>query len=242
MLATASQAGVQAAAVRAYTGRCQVAMAWGPGHPGRRPALLQHARNGGHVVWWDLGYWHRDRAYRVTVDYDHPQRLLCDMPGNRFDGAGVPLREDYCAGGHIVLVGLGVKSRAMLGFTGLEWEERTFRHVHATYPDATIVYRPKKPEPFKLCGAAVGDVANVLRGASLVVCHHSNVAVDACIAGVPVVCTDGAAAALYTNDITNPLHATRAQRLAFLRRLAWWQWSPNEALEAWTFLKHAISA
>ena len=37
-----------------------------------------------------------------------------------------------------------------------------------------------------------GTIADVLNGCSVVVCRHSNVAVDACIAGVPVECEGGA--------------------------------------------------
>ena len=242
MLAAAPLAGVQAAAVPAYTGRAPVVMAWGLGHPGRRQALLQHSRQGGHVVGWDLGYWQRDNHYRLTIDKDHPRDLLCDMPGDRFAGARIRMRDDYDAAGPIVLVGMGEKSRHVLGYEGQQWEQRMFYQLRQAYPRTRILYRPKRPEAFALCDAVEGSIEDVLCGASLVVCNHSNVAVDACIAGVPVVCNDGAAAALYGNDITNPFHATFDQRLAFLQRLAWWQWSPDEARTAWNFLKHVISA
>ena len=76
-----------------------------------------------------------------------------------------------------------------------------------------------------------------MKGASLVVCSHSNVAVDACIAGIPVDCTDGAALALY-KDNQNP---TVERRLEFLRSLAWWQWSTREAPQAWEFIKGVIT-
>lgn len=237
MVGAASRAGVQAAPVAAYTGCAPVVMTWGLGHPGRRAALLQHVRQGGHVVGWDLGYWHRDDHYRLTMDNDHPRELLRDMPGGRFDAAGIALRQDYAADGPIILVGLGEKSRKVLGHEGQQWEERMYYALRTAYPRTRILYRPKRPETFGLCEVVQGEIADVLRGASLVACNHSNVAIDACIAGIPVVCNDGAAAALYGNDVTNPLHATHAQRLAFLRRLAWWQWSPNEAMQAWAFVK-----
>lgn len=236
MLAAANDVGVKAVAVRAHTGRAHVAMTWGMGHLGRRAALQQHMRKGGHVVGWDLGYWLRDRHYRLTIDKDHPPSVLPDMPGTRLAAQAVMLREDYDAAGPIVLVGFGKKSRDSLALRGMEWEERTFHRLRHAYPHARIVYRPKRPEPFKLCPAVEGDIQDVLRGASLVVCNHSNVAIDACIAGIPVVCSDGAAAALYNDHITNPFHATRQQRLSFLQRLAWWQWDPNEAKQAWLFI------
>jgi hypothetical protein len=77
--------------------------------------------------------------------------------------------------------------------------------------------------------AANDKIEAVLASASLVVCRHSNVAVDACRMGIPVVCNDGAAAAIYPSRLEDeamqPSFETRAE---FLRRLAWWQWSAAE--------------
>lgn len=242
MLRTAVQAGVTATAVRAYTGKQRLVMTWGLGHPGRRAALLQHVQDGGHVIGWDLGYWHRHDHYRLTIDADHPDKLLGQLAytGDRFDKAGIALRHDYVADGPIVLVGLGRKSRDVLGYTEQQWEESMYQTLRTWYPTQPIVYRPKKPEAFSLCPIAQGEIDQVLRGASFVVCNHSNVAIDACVAGIPVVCNDGAAAALYGNDVVTPFNPTYDQRLAFLRRLAWWQWTPNEAFNAWIFLKQII--
>ena len=74
-------------------------------------------------------------------------------------------------------------------------------------------------------------IADLLRGASLAACRHSNVAVDAVVAGVPFEAVDGAAMWLAGKDYTP------ANRLDFLRRLAWWQWKASEAHLAWDFAK-----
>jgi hypothetical protein len=81
----------------------------------------------------------------------------------------------------------------------------------------------------------------VLSGASLVVCRHSNVALDACIAGIPVVCEDGIASTLYGNDINNPIMPTLEQRRQLIANAGWWQWSPTEARQAWEFIKGNIA-
>ena len=70
-----------------------------------------------------------------------------------------------------------------------------------------------------------------MRGARLVVCRHSNVAVDAVIAGVPVECEDGAAYWLRDKPYTPEV------RRDFLDRLAWWQWKPEECMKAWEFIR-----
>jgi hypothetical protein len=107
------------------------------------------------------------------------------------------------------------------------------------FPDRRIAYRPKRIETeLPNCSSLAGDIADAIRGSSLVVCSHSNVAVDACFAGIPVECEDGATLALY-RDNPSP---TREQRLEFLRSLAWWNWSVTEASEAWKFIRAQLCA
>lgn len=215
-----------------YEGRAAMLMSYGLGHRVRRQWTSAHVENGGKLVGWDMGYWDRDHTMRVTVGGDHP-KALPDMPATR----SVPtLREDCDPSGPIILVGMGRKSREQFGLWGQQWELRTLAAIRAAYPGRRVLYRPKKPEQMPGVEIAEGEIADVLRGASLVVCRHSNVAVDACVAGVPVVCEDGAARALYGSDLAAPVIPSVAQRQRFLENLAWWQWLPTEAREAWRFL------
>lgn len=224
-----------------YEGGARLLMTYGLGHPERRVWQEAHKRSGGRVVGWDLGYWHREEAMRLTIDDDHPARLLWDMPAKRWARARIALRNDCDPAGPIVLVGIGRKSRAQFGFAAMEWEQRTLAAIQQAYPGRPVVYRPKRPESLDGCPVAAGAIEDVLRGASLVVCRHSNVAVDACIAGVPVVCEDGAAAALYGSDLRDPFNPDVMQRRRFLENLAWWQWKPSEAPQAWQFLLTACA-
>lgn len=241
MIEGAEQAGVRVMVTREWRRQAPVLMTYGLGHLGRRPAIEAHKAAGGRVVGWDLGYWHRDVpvkfSMRLTIDDDHPHRWIQPMPADRWERAGIPMREDANVRGPIVLVGLGRKQRAHMGLRGQAWEARAMMRLRSKYPGREIVFRPKRPEMLGRCRIAHGPIESVLRGASLVVCHHSNVAVDACIAGVPVECEDGAALALY-RDNPNP---TREQRHAFLQSLAWWQWNPTEAVQAWHFIKGRLA-
>ena len=79
--------------------------------------------------------------------------------------------------------------------------------------------------------AHITPIEQVLAGARLVVCRHSNVAVDAVIAGVPFECEDGAAYWLQGKPYTVE------NRLDLLHRLCWWQWTCYEAPAAWRFIK-----
>jgi hypothetical protein len=238
---------IRAVEVAKPTGLADLLMVYGVGEPTRRAWFYDHVAKGRHAIGWDLGYWGRDwngvGNMRVTIDADHPQKWIRDMPSDRFDDQGMALRDDHDPDGHIVLVGLGRKQvRAMKG-GHLGWERSMLAKIRQVYPDRTIVFRPKKDPMAMLPGclvAGTGPIDNLLRGASLVVCHHSNVAVDACLAGVPVFCEDGAAAALYAGNLSTPTNPTPAERLAFLRNLAWWQWSRHEAAQAWAFLLDTI--
>lgn len=242
MVAAAKAARVQVTVVSAYSGKAPVLMSYGLGHPLRRQWTRAHVRRGGRLVGWDLGYWNRDEPLhfnmRMTLDDDHPHRWIRPMPPERFNAAGIELREDSDPNGPIVLCGLGRKQRDVKGFNGQQWEMQALHRLRKAYPGREVLYRPKRTEsPLPGCRNAAGTIEEAIRGASLVVCSHSNVAVDACIAGVPVECEDGAALALYRN---NPAPA-REQRLEFMRSLAWWQYNPTEASDAWKFIKKRLS-
>ncbi len=109
---------------------------------------------------------------------------------------------------------------------------------HARWPDRPLVYRPKPRET----GHPIEDV---LAGCSLLITWHSNVAVDAIRMGIPVICRDGAPAAVcpsgLSSDPPSPLSADVRDR--FLINLAWfqWGWAPIEAQGCWTFLQELLS-
>jgi hypothetical protein len=60
--------------------------------------------------------------------------------------------------------------------------------------------------------------------------------------GIPVVCRDGAAAAVCPNLLTDhpePLSPDVRQR--FLANLAWFQWRDDEAESLWRFLQELLA-
>lgn len=239
---------IQLRVSESYVGDCEILMVYGTGHPVRRPWQQQHLRNGGRLIGWDLGYWHREIngtfTMRCTLDGDHPQAFIRPEAPQRWDAAGIQLREDARPGGPVVVVGLGPKSLRAHGLGVHEFENRAIARARAAFPGREVLFRPKRPTDPRIprVKLALGPIERVLRGASLVICRHSNVAIDACIAGVPVVCEDGAAAAIYGRQIESPAIVTREQRLEFLRSLAWWQWKPSESSQAWTYLLQRLSA
>lgn len=242
MVAAAPRADVDVIVSKSWQGAAPVLMAYGLGHPVRRLWTEAHKKQGGRLIGWDLGYWLRDvpRTFsmRCTIDDDHPHRWIRKESPDRWNATGIELREDHDPSGPIILVGMGRKQCVLMGIGWQDWERKKLEELKARFPGRRIVFRPKR-ETDRLDGAPsiLGTIEQVLQGASLVVCHHSNVAVDACIAGVPVECSDGAAYALY-RDNPNP---SREERAEFLRSLAWWNWNPTEALAAWWYLKERLS-
>lgn len=219
-----------------YLGRSDLLVLWGAGSQASANAIHRHLDKGRRVLCWDYGYFNRAKRgghLRVSIDYWHPQHWLdkTEPDPERWDLLGIPLRNDYDPQGHIVLVGMGPKSHSFLGTSG--WERNMLIQLRQRFPGREVVFRPKPfrdfaPMPCKT--VTEGDISELLKGASLVVCRHSNVAVDAVVAGVPFECEDGAASWLAQKDYSVE------NRLDFLRRLAWWQWHPTEAGQAWKFL------
>ena len=217
-----------------YAGQCDLLVIYGPGAPVRLQQSAQHRARGGHVVMWDLGYWDRDATVRLAVDTLHPTAAQLDL-APEIHRATFNLRDDADPAGPIMLVGLGPKSCVAYGYAPMQWETRQLDFLRARFPGREIFWRPKGDKPTTMRGTTLRHgmpIHEAMAGCSLVVCRHSNVAVDACIAGVPVECEDGAALALYHGNA----HPTREERTRFLQRLAWFNWGFNEAQACWNWI------
>lgn len=243
--------GLQVSFSMKYTGRSRVIAMYGCGNPEKSEIVRRHVAAGGNAVCWDLAYFSRgssaQRDYlRVSIDRLHPsvdQVEATPDSADRFAAHGIQLREDYDPAGPVIVIGLGLKSRTGLALH--DWECTALQAARTMYPDRRIIYRPKPR------GGKRGDdgvrwddvdgttpIERLLCGASLVVCRHSNVALDACIAGIPVDCEDGVARWLYAQT----KYPTPQQRLSLLHRAAWWQWRVSEMGAAWKFLLPRLSS
>lgn len=244
----AKSLGLEARLTTAYFGDCDWLCLWGVGHEIRSKARDKHVAKGGHVACWDLGYLGGGKEpgvsyQRVSVDYNHPWRDLDRTPSDstRFDRFQIKLRNDSDPDGPVIVIGMGPKARKHLGLS--KWEMEMLQKTQARFPKRKVLYRPKpilkkgvpinRDHHIKWETTKLDKFSDVLRGASLVITRHSNCAVEACIAGVPVECDDGAAYWLYRHGSQQ----SEGARLDFLRRLAWWQYRTDEMREAWTFLQ-----
>lgn len=225
---------------RAYAGKHRLLVLYGVGLAQRLAVFHRHIQSGGHVACWDIGYWDRDDAMRLSIDSLHPteaQLMLAPRGWRR----SIHLQELADPKGPILLVGIGSKSASQFGLKPMEWESAALGRIRRRHGAAAQVwFRPKGKRPVPLGGTTLRHgmpIEEALRGASLVVCKHSNVAVDACIAGIPAECEDGAARALYRGNRT----PTAPERAEFLRQLSFWNYRPKEAAQAWGWIERVTA-
>lgn len=231
-----------------YRGRSDVLVFWGPGAPDRAAVMRRHVANGGHALALDLSYWQRDRKFRVSVDAAHPQAwvLRRDWPAARLAGDRITVADRWNPDGPIVVAGIGRKARVQYGDAVEIWERQMIAAAQARWPDRQVLYRRKQldaPVPDGMALTSDRPIEDVLVGASLLITWHSNVSVDAIRLGIPVICHDGAAAAVcpsfFDNEDPSPL--TVGVRDRFLRNLAWFQWAPNEARQFWAWVPEVLA-
>lgn len=227
---------------------CDVLILYGLGGHDRLPVAQKHLSLGKPFIAVDIGYWGRedkDRVFRLSINSNHPENVMAgDAPsGERFLSANVPMGNLYDPEGHVLLIGNSSKSR-VFGTDG--WTGQQCEAIRAAFPDKKLIYRPKPKHPIERVsdydGLSEGPIDEALIGVSLVVCRHSNVAIDACRLGVPVVCEGGAAAAIYPTLENYTAQPSAEIRQEFLHRLAWWQYNSAEAVQCWEFIKGKVCA
>jgi hypothetical protein len=149
--------------------------------------------------------------------------------------------------GPVIVAGIGRKARVQYGSAVEDWERQMMTAAAARWPERQVRYRRKQLDAPIPDGATLtndGPIEGVLDGASLLITWHSNVAVDAIRLGIPVVCHDGAAAAVCpSSDLTeaDPSPLADLARLTFLQNLAWFQWDPKEARQFWAWVPEVLA-
>lgn len=178
------------------------------GLEGNTPAIFEHYRTtpGLKAVYIDLGYWGRREGgrfsgyHKIVVNARHPTAYLMDVcrSADRFERFGVQIKPWRRDGQHILLAGMGDKGAAAEGFLPEEWERKTIAHIRSV-SDRPIVYRPKPSwkQARPIFGTRYSHrdtpVEREFENCWAVVTHHSNVAVDALLAGIPAYAMGGVA-------------------------------------------------
>jgi hypothetical protein len=247
-LQVAVPATLRAVPTTRYQGASEWLLLWGPGGPGRAEAMAAQLARGGHVLALDLAYWQREKKFRVSIDAPHPQHWVMrrDWPAARFAGDRVQVINRWKSNGPVIVAGVGRKARVQYGDVAAQWESEMLTAAAARWPDRRVLYRKKHvdaPLPSGATAASMAPIEQVLAGASLVLTWHSNVAVDAIRLGIPVICHDGAAAAVCPSTFSDqdPQPLAPEIRDRFLQNLAWFQWAPQESRLFWQWVPEVLA-
>lgn len=204
------------------------------------------------AVYIDLGYWQRrinskyDGYHKVSVNNRHPTAYFQNRQHDaaRFKSLGIEIQPWREGGTSILLAGMSAKASQAEGFATEQWERNAARTIRIG-TKMPIYYRPKP----SWTGARIIqgtlfqrnlELAQAFHDCHAVVTHHSNVAVDAVLAGVPVFCTEGVASLMGCTDLTKILQPVRPDgREQWAADLAWTQFTPTEMANGlpWRVLK-----
>lgn len=218
-----------------------------------RKVMADYRGLGRNVVYVDLGYWNRREGgslsgyHKVVVNGRHPTGYFQDREHGPERAALLDLKiEPWKTGGrHIVLAGMSEKSALVEGFQANEWEQAAIAELRR-HTERPIIYRPKpswlfaKPIADTKFEPGENDLPRLLEGCHAVVTHHSNVAIDALLTGVPAFTVDGVASPLCFSDLARIESPWRPEgRERFVDDLAWCQWRPSEMRSGvvWRHLK-----
>lgn len=196
------------------------------------------------VVYIDLGYFGRREGgrftgfHKISVNARHPTVYFQKPahPADRLAHFRIEAQPRKGPGRHILVAGMSDKGAISEGFSPNQWELQAIFSLRLN-TDRPIYYRPKPSykRAIPLAGSVFRDAQRPLEedlaNCHAVVTHHSNVAVDALIAGIPAYCEAGVAAPLCGFDIANidtPVIAPLEVRRQWLQDLAYTQWSIDE--------------
>lgn len=208
------------------------------------------------AVYVDLGYWGRREGgrwsgyHKVCVNGRHPNAYFRAVQHGfervkRFHVEPRPWRTGKPLQ-HILLAGMGDKGAIAEGFRPEEWERWAISEIRK-HSQRQIIYRPKpswktaKPIEGALYSAPhAREIEQDLAECWAVVTHHSNVAVDAILQGIPAFCWGGVALEMSLQDLSRIESPHYPEgRLHWAADIAYTQWSVAEMRNGlpWRHLK-----
>jgi hypothetical protein len=233
------------------------------GLEGNTPKIFREYRRVSKAVYVDLGYWGRktpeckwDGYHKISINDRHPTAYFqarkhapdrakvfgLTTSAWRVSGGRFPMDHKY-----IVLAGMGDKAAAAEGFDAEEWERWAIEKIRAV-TKRIIIYRPKPS--WKMARPIVGKsilyhdprqpLEPLLRQSHAVVTHHSNVAVDGLLLGIPCFVQKGVALPMASSDLRSIEEPVLPEeREQWLNDVAYCQWNVAEMRDglAWRHLK-----
>lgn len=220
--------------------RCDVACVLGL--HGTKHIKAAYEQAGIPVLLLDLGYFRRDLGFFQLGIGGLNDIFPGACKGDRAEAIGLVARDSAATpGGPIVLMGQLANDQAH-GISDMgAWATKTADTLTRLHK-LPVVWRPHPQQVFQIPGVSRFDdprevpIARSLQGASAVATHNSTAALEAMVAGIPVLCDAGASYAAFSGRLETPgIPAHDKERVqAFLNRVAYSQWLPTE-LEAGAF-------
>lgn len=227
--------------------------------------LASHWKAGIHTLYFDKGYT-RGRTisggvkghahWRISVNSFQPLHYFRKIkrPGDRWAKVGFKIKTiDPKPGGHIVYAGSSQKYcdwHNLGDCTG--YARKLIKRARKLIPRRKIIYRPKPswkdavPIDGTVFSRAPRSINDELQGASVLITHGSNAALDALRMGVPAITLGDAIVSPLcsrsVDQIKNPKLPTKADLTQLCYDLAYCQWTTHEMYngKAWANLKEVI--
>lgn len=193
------------------------------------------------AVYIDLGYWKRritgkyDGYHKIAVNSRHPTAYfqICQHDDKRFQQMDIEIKPWQAAGEHILLAGMSGKAAWAEGFKPEAWERQAARQLRLA-TSRKILYRPKP----NWSGATIipgtfyqrnVELKDNLANCHAVVTHHSNIAVDAILAGIPAFSEQGVASVMSCKEISSiDMPTMSMNREQWAADIAWCQFTMAE--------------
>jgi hypothetical protein len=184
----------------------------------------------------DGAFWNRNTHVKLALGDRWSALVDHDYDDQRLQACRVAVSASRPAGTRVLLCGMSAKASTSFGLEPEQWERAAADRLRAA--GAKVLYRPKP----RWCGArpisgcAFEDwsrvtVAQSFAKVDAVATHHSNAAIEAVAAGLPIYTETGIARALSVarlEDLPGAAAHDRETRVRFVRQVAWHQWTLAE--------------
>lgn len=203
------------------------------GYGWREVMVDAYSRWPGRVLHVDGGFWGRDRYVKLAMGGRWSPLSGRDYDGGRLGKHQIIAQKSRAPGKRVLVCGMSEKAATSWGLDEQEWERWAVEVLRSVGAD--VIFRPKPNRGGKkIKGAAFDEGTSIYRSLNqvdAVATHHSNAAIDAIVAGLPIYVEVGLAEPMSVGRIEDlpgaPSHSITA-RSRFLREVAWHQWTLEE--------------
>jgi hypothetical protein len=174
---------------------------------------------------WHKGYWQiSNRQLNAMPEGKYPM--------DRFEATGCEIKtRKHKPDGYVLVCGQMPLDAAVMGTDHGQWLREQIKRYRDQGHDVRYREHPRGGVEIKDIPLCQGPLDQALDGAKFIVCYNSNVAHEALLMGVPVVCDPCAPYA----ELSGETIPTKAKRQAYFSRAAYGQWKVSEFDQGFKF-------